>query len=152
MSVLMSSIMQLYSVEAVKEIVEAFKKEVLADTSMEVEEIIFQQNKQELIEDNSKLEQKVQKAVVRDIEVPSRINMLLDVMLDLTVVFGSTRKTISELLSFGEGSVIELEKYIDEPLEIFVNNKLIGFGEVVVVDENFGIRITSLVDVEDRIQ
>jgi flagellar motor switch protein FliN/FliY len=160
--VLESNIMQLYSVNAVRDIVEAFKLEVLADTGEDVSSVAINEDvnlkdeveevesfSSEVMQEDSG-ESAIQNANV-NMEIPERMNMLLDVMLDLTVVFGSTRKTIRELLSFGEGSVIELDKYIDEPLEIFVNNKLIGFGEVVVVDENFGIRITSLVDIEDRI-
>ncbi len=152
--VLESSIVQLYSVEAAKDIVEAFTLEVIADT----EDDIGKANEDVDLEDETIVPEEAlknieEKQIVSDkrTQMPSRIEMLLDVMLDLTVVFGSTRKTVRELLSFGEGSIIELDKYIDEPLEIFVNSKLIGFGEVVVVDENFGVRITSLVDVEDRV-
>ncbi len=148
--VLDSSIMQLYSVEAARDIVEAFTLEVLADT----EDDIGIANEDVDLDNDSKIEEEaIQKLanLSESEDLPDRIEMLLDVMLDLTVVFGSTKKTVRELLSFGEGSIIELEKYIDEPLEIFVNNKLIGYGEVVVVDENFGVRITSLVDVKDRI-
>ncbi len=146
--VLESNIMQLYSVKAVKDIVKAFTLEVLSDT----EEDMVENEEEALLEDHDhSIENKLKHKMEESKVVPERFNMLLDVMLDLTVVFGSSRKTVRELLSFGEGTVIDLNKHIDEPLEIFVNNKLIGFGEVVVVDENFGIRITSLVDVEDRI-
>jgi len=147
--VLESSIMQLYSVEAAKDIVDAFTMEVIADT----EEDIGKANEDVDLDDDTVITEETIKNLESNSskDLPNRIEMLLDVMLDLTVVFGSTKKTVRELLSFGEGSIIELDKYIDEPLEIFVNNKLIGYGEVVVVDENFGVRITSLVDVEDRI-
>lgn len=155
--VLESSIMQLYSVKAAKDIIEAFTLEVLADTEDDISDANKDVDLESEVEVTETIEEKEEAAIeklsnlTQSNDLPNRIEMLLDVMLDLTVVFGSTRKTVRELLSFGEGSIIELDKYIDEPLEIFVNNKLIGYGEVVVVDENFGVRITSLVDVEDRI-
>lgn len=150
--VLESTIMQLYSVEAVKDIVEAFTLEVLADAEGDIVPV---KDEADLAEATKVSQDEISKKEHESTELvnyPERIEMLLDVTLDLTVVFGSARKTVKELLSLGEGSIVELDKYIDDPLEIFVNNKLIGYGEVVVVDENFGIRITSLVDVKDRIK
>jgi flagellar motor switch protein FliN len=74
------------------------------------------------------------------------------VPLEFSVVLGKSKKTIREVLSFGNGSVIELDKQADEPLEIYVNGKLIAQGEVVVINENFGIRITNIMSKEQRLK
>ena len=62
------------------------------------------------------------------------------------------KKTIKDILALGNGSLIELDRLAEEPVEILVNGKRIAYGEVVVVDENFGVRITSIVSGEDRIK
>lgn len=86
--------------------------------------------------------------------VPPMKNMdlILDVPLDISVVLGRTRKSIQDILNLGTGSLIELEKLAEEPVEILVNGKQIALGEVVVVDENFGVRITSIVSNVERIR
>ena len=86
--------------------------------------------------------------------VPPMKNMdlILDVPLDISVVLGRTRKSIQYILNLGTGSLIELEKLAEEPVEILVNGKQIALGEVVVVDENFGVRITSIVSNVERIR
>lgn len=71
---------------------------------------------------------------------PENIDLILDVPLDISVVLGRTKKSIKDILALGTGSLIELEKLAEEPVEILVNGKKIAFGEVVVVDENFGVR------------
>lgn len=80
------------------------------------------------------------------------IDLILDVPLDISVVLGRTRKSIKEILSLGTGSLVELDKLAEEPVEILVNGKQIAYGEVVVVDENFGVRITSIVSSSERIR
>lgn len=85
-------------------------------------------------------------------EAPKNIDLILDVPLDISVVLGRTRKKIKDILSLGTGSLIELDKLAEEPVEILVNGKKIAFGEVVVVDENFGVRITSIVSNAERIK
>ncbi len=77
--------------------------------------------------------------------------MILDVPLDLSVILGRSKKSIKEILSFNTGSVIELDKLTDEPLEILLNGKLIATGEVVVINENFGVRITNILSQKQRI-
>lgn len=74
------------------------------------------------------------------------ISLIRDVPLGVTVELGRTVKQISEILDFGPGTVIELDKLVGEPLDILVNGKLIAKGEVVVVDENYGVRITDIVN------
>ncbi|NSB24199.1 flagellar motor switch protein FliN/FliY [Clostridium saccharoperbutylacetonicum] len=80
------------------------------------------------------------------------IDLILDVPLDISVVLGRTKKSIQDILNLGTGSLIELDKLAEEPVEILVNGKQIALGEVVVVDENFGIRITSIVSSVERIK
>ncbi|WP_010239589.1 flagellar motor switch phosphatase FliY [Clostridium arbusti] len=80
------------------------------------------------------------------------IDLILDVPLDISVVLGRTKKNIKEILNLGTGSLIELDKLAEEPVEILVNGKKIAYGEVVVVDENFGVRITGIVSNTDRIR
>ena len=80
------------------------------------------------------------------------IDLILDVPLDISVVLGRTKKSIKDILSLTTGSLIELDKLAEEPVEILVNGKKIAFGEVVVVDENFGVRITSIVSDLERIK
>ncbi len=83
---------------------------------------------------------------------PKNIDLILDVPLEISVVLGRTKKSIKDILSLGTGSLIELDKLAEEPVEILVNGKRVAYGEVVVVDENFGVRITSIVSNAERIQ
>ena len=80
------------------------------------------------------------------------IDLILDVPLDISVVLGRTKKSIQDILNLGTGSLIELDKLAEEPVEILVNGKQIALGEVVVVDENFGVRITNIVSNVERIK
>jgi flagellar motor switch protein FliN/FliY len=73
------------------------------------------------------------------------IGLLMDVSMDLTVELGRTRQPIKQILEMGEGTIIELDKLAGEPVDILVNHKLIAKGEVVVIDENFGVRVTEIV-------
>ena len=75
----------------------------------------------------------------------SKIKMILDVPLKVTVELGRTKMMVNDLLQLGQGSVVELDKVAGEPMEILVNDKLIAMGEVVVVNEKFGIRLTDIV-------
>jgi len=79
------------------------------------------------------------------------MGIIMDVPLDITVELGRTAKKISEILEFSPGMVIELDKLAGEPIDILVNGKFVAKGEVVVIDENFGIRITDIISVEKRI-
>jgi flagellar motor switch protein FliN/FliY len=79
------------------------------------------------------------------------IGLILDVPLQVTVELGSTRMKIKEILELGLGSVIELDKLAGDPVDIFVNGKLIAKGEVVVIDDNFGIKVTDIVSHVERV-
>ena len=78
------------------------------------------------------------------------IGLIMDVFMEMTVELGRTRKLIKEILSMGEGTIIELDKLAGEPVDILVNHKLIAKGEVVVIDENFGVRVTEIVSPLER--
>ncbi len=80
------------------------------------------------------------------------IDLLMDVDLPVSIELGKTRMNVSDILSLGPGSVIELDKLVGEPVDLLVNSKCVARGEVVVVDENFGLRITQLVSPEERIK
>ena len=80
------------------------------------------------------------------------IEFILDIPLEVTVELGRTSMLINDLLQLGQGSVIELNKLAGEPLEILVNRKLIARGEVVVVNEKFGVRLTDIVSPIERVK
>jgi flagellar motor switch protein FliN/FliY len=80
------------------------------------------------------------------------LNMLLDIPLQVTVELGRTKRTVKEILEISSGSIIELDKLAGEPVDILVNNRLIAKGEVVVIDENFGVRVTDIISQTDRIK
>lgn len=77
---------------------------------------------------------------------PENIDLIMDVPLEVTVELGRTKKSISEILDFGPGKIIELNKLAGEPIDILVNGKYVAKGEVVVIEESFGVRITEIVN------
>ena len=79
------------------------------------------------------------------------MDFILDIPLALTVELGRNRMLIGELLQLGQGSVIELSKLAGEPMDVFINQRLMARGEVVVVNEKFGVRLTDIVSPADRI-
>jgi flagellar motor switch protein FliN/FliY len=83
---------------------------------------------------------------------PKNIDFILDIPMSVTVYVGSTKMAIRDLLQLAQGSVIELDKLAGEPMEVMVNNKLVARGEVVVVNEKFGIRLTDVVSAAERVQ
>jgi flagellar motor switch protein FliN len=80
------------------------------------------------------------------------LEFLLDIPLMISVELGRTKMLINDLLQLGQGSVIELDKLAGEPMEIYVNNRLIARGEVVVVNEKFGVRLTDIISPSDRVR
>ncbi len=85
-------------------------------------------------------------------EVPSNIGMVLDLNLVATARLGRVYMSIKEILALGQGSIIEVGHLVDEPVELLVNEKLVARGDVVVVDEKFGLRITEIVSQKERIE
>lgn len=83
--------------------------------------------------------------------VSSDIDMIMDIPVQLTVELGRTKLTIKNILQLGQGSIVELDGLAGEPMDIFVNGYLIAQGEVVVVDEKYGIRLTDIITPSDRL-
>jgi flagellar motor switch protein FliN/FliY len=83
---------------------------------------------------------------------PRNIDLLMDVNLPVSIELGRTRLSISDILALGPGSVVELSKLAGEPVDVLVNYKAVAKGEVVVIDENFGVRITQLMTPEERLR
>ncbi len=79
------------------------------------------------------------------------IDLIMDVPLEITVELGRTKKLIKDILEFGPGTILELDKLAGEPVDILVNGKFIAKGEVVVIDESFGVRITDIVNASKRL-
>ena len=77
---------------------------------------------------------------------PENINLIMDVPLEVTVELGRTSKSISDILDFGPGKIIELERVAGEPIDVLVNGKFVAKGEVVVIEESFGVRITEIIN------
>ena len=80
------------------------------------------------------------------------LDLILDIPLTVAVELGRSKMLINDLLQLGQGSVIELTKLVGEPLEVMVNQKLVARGEVVVVNEKFGVRLTDIVSPMERVQ
>ena len=86
------------------------------------------------------------------IESPTNMEFLLDIPLEVTVELGRTKMLINDMLKLGQGSVIELSKLAGESLEILANQKPIARGEVVVVNEKYGVRLTEVISPMERIE
>ena len=85
-------------------------------------------------------------------EETKNLDLILDIPLTVTVELGRSKMLINDLLQLGQGSVIELTKLVGEPLEVLVNDKLVARGEVVVVNDKFGVRLTDIVSPMERVQ
>ncbi len=83
---------------------------------------------------------------------PANLQFILDIPLQITVELGRKRLLVHDLLQLSQGSVIELSKQIGEPFEVLVNHKLIARGEVVVINDKFGVRITDIISPMERVQ
>ncbi len=145
-----SEIMQIYTLDTVQKIVEVMMGDSSEDTPVIEPEVVEIPRKQP--------EMQVQKPVFAPLEDTSGVNqkrnldLIMDVPLEFSVVLGKTKKTIQDILALGAGSVVKLNKLADEPLEVYVNGKLIAHGEVVVINENFGIRMTQILSKEQRVK
>ncbi len=173
--VIESEIMQIFTNEVVNEIMDAMladQAEDLRQSVPEVEKKVVQPEPQPVqsqriqqVQPEPQWQQSTQQTQ-RKVEInqaefqpltakPSvdgdNLDLILDVPLDLSVILGKSKKSIKEILSLNTGSVVELDKLTDEPLEILVNGKLIATGEVVVINENFGVRITNILSPKQRL-
>lgn len=130
----------------------------LDQTEQAMQQQIPQQTNPQLIGNNISPNSSVQSASFSNfdqVELSNQgqrnLDMLLDVPLSVTVELGRTKKNVEEILELTQGSIIELDKLAGEPVDVLVNNKLIAKGEVVVIDENFGVRVTDIVSPRDRL-
>ncbi len=80
------------------------------------------------------------------------LDFILDIPLEVSVELGRTQMLVNDLLRLGQGSIVELTKLADEPMDIYVNRKLFARGEVVVVNEKFGIRLTDIISPIERVK
>jgi len=81
----------------------------------------------------------------RGIQGQENIGLIMDVPLEVTVELGRTTKSISEILNFAPGTIIELDRIAGEPIDVLVNGKFVAKGEVVVIEESFGVRVTEII-------
>jgi flagellar motor switch protein FliN/FliY len=103
--------------------------------------------------DNTDVEESVEEGAEETIEHGEReLDFILDIPLELSVELGKTKMLVNDLLQLGQGSIIELNKLAGEPLEVYINRKLIARGEVVVVNEKFGVRLTDVITPIDRVK
>lgn len=152
-----SKIMQLMPIDFAKELVTSLTSDRGESASKGTETTKpdgtagFEDNRSKSYNISDKVE--VKPAVFQDLdETPgnpnSNMEIIMDVPLEVTVELGRTKKTIKEVLEMGSGAVIELDRIAGEPVDILVNGKIIAKGEVVVIDENFGVRVTDIVKKE----
>jgi flagellar motor switch protein FliN/FliY len=88
----------------------------------------------------------------RGVEAPQELDFILDLPLEVSVEIGRTKMLIKDLLKLTQGSIIELERIAGEPVDIYVNGKLMAKGEVVVVNDRFGVRVTEIISAQDRVK
>lgn len=156
-----SEIMQIFTLETVRNI----SKIVLADEGEVIQDRQLPAAKEEMtapIQPTASQDTEgkigIQKPEFQELthagslKTPRNLDLIMDVPLQFSVMLGESKKTIKDILSLGTGSVVELNKMTDEPLEIYVNGKLIAEGEVVVINESFGIRITNILSKKQRIK
>ena len=85
-------------------------------------------------------------------EAPTNLRLILDIPLEVSVELGRSKILVKDLLKLGQGSIVELDKMMDEPMEILVNQKRVARGEVVVSNDKFGVRLTDIIDPIERLE
>lgn len=104
------------------------------------------------IEEVAEAAEEVAAAVVEANPKERTIDFIMDVPLAVTVEVGRARMTIQDLLQLGQGSVVELEKLAGEPLDIFINGRIVAKGEAVIINEKFGVRILDIIPPHERLE
>ena len=160
-----SEIMQLFPIETAQSIIDAMNQnyrgsqnenEAAAEDPAPADDGIKEKTDEK--EDPQKDEVLVDKAQFMPLHDCSpkgnerNIDLILDVPIEISAILGRTTKTIKEILDLNNGSLIELDKLVEEPVDILVNGKMVAQGEVVVVNENFGVRITNIVSNAERVK
>ena len=118
-----------------------------------------------MAEENENIENEENEEIAQDSEAQNSVeeleeqgqgemnlDFILDIPLELSVELGKTKMLVNDLLQLGQGSIIELNKLAGESLEVYINHKLIARGEVVVVNEKFGVRLTDVITPIDRVK
>jgi len=109
-----------------------------------------------MVDENDKLNEKNDSEALQDKKSCNDgkcdMDLILDIPLDVTVELGKVKMLVNELLQLGQGSIIELAKQVGEPLDIYVNKKLVAKGEVVILDEKFGIRVSDIINPAERVK
>lgn len=119
----------------------------------ENEELEATENVEDAAETGDEEPEAIAEAADEEQEIDNRsLDLILDIPLTVTVELGRCKMLINDLLQLGQGSVIELTKLVGEPLEVLINQKLVARGEVVVVNEKFGIRLTDIISPMERVQ
>lgn len=139
--------------------VATIEQPAVEDLSPQAEDTVFatQETEEDIETDKTVTVQPVKFASFEDLgqtqgEINKNLDILLDIKLQLTVELGRTELPIKKVLELTRGSIIELEKVAGEPVELYANGKLIAHGEVVVIEDNFGLRITSITEPDERLK
>ncbi len=163
-----SEIMQLYALETAQQISQTMLGSLSSSKGPVPQDDFEVLDDEELDQPNQEQPERAKKQPEKKVEIQKpefmplhetkqnrqsrNIDLILDVPLELSVILGRAQKSIKEVLALEPGSIVELNKYAEEPLDIYVNGKLIAQGEVVVLDEKFGIRINSIVSAKERVE
>ena len=140
--------------DEMEDLTSSIPEENTEDNDISENEEIFEQNTG--ADDKTVTVQPVQFASFEDLDqvqgpANQNLNILLDVKLQLTVELGKTEVPIKKVLELTKGSIVTLNKAAGEPVELYANGKLIAYGEVVVIEDNFGLRITHITDPAKRL-
>ena len=140
--------------DEMEDLTSSIPEENTEDNDISENEEIFEQNTG--ADDKTVTVQPVQFASFEDLDqvqgpASQNLNILLDVKLQLTVELGKTELPIKKVLELTKGSIVTLNKAAGEPVELYANGKLIAYGEVVVIEDNFGLRITHITDPAKRL-
>ena len=140
--------------DEMEDLTSSIPEENTEDNDISENEEIFEQNTR--ADDKTVTVQPVQFASFEDLDqvqgpANQNLNILLDVKLQLTVELGKTELPIKKVLELTKGSIVTLNKAAGEPVELYANGKLIAYGEVVVIEDNFGLRITHITDPAKRL-
>lgn len=108
----------------------------------------------EVLNENKTIEndEKIKKDDSKPHNLERSIEFLFDIPISITVELGRTKLLLKDLLKLGEGAILELDKFEGEPVDILVNNKLIAKGEVVVINERFGVKIVDIISTQERVK
>ncbi len=129
------------------------EKELAAQWEQQVQDDAGKTNeKKQELSDNAKAADFTQLQPTRTSPGLNNLDFILDVPLQVSVHIGSTKMLIKDLLQLGQGSIIELSKITGEPMDVLVNDRLIARGEVVVVNDKFGIRLTDIISPTERVE